>query len=274
MPSKLPTPCGYPGCPGISVKYGRCAKHLPEYERKVEEHRRESRQEYDKTRETPKERGYDEDWARLRKWYLARNPLCERCGQPAEIVHHRRVLADGGERLDANNLEALCGRCHRRHHASTRWRRKGQASMPVTVVCGPPGSGKTTWVQARTQRGDLIVDADKLFEALSGLPPYDKPECLLPFVADAREAIYNRLCRQSNLRHAWIIASGAKAKERSKLRERFSADVIVLEVSPEECLRRIGADERRRQNMAAWGPIVARWWDKYERDVRDIVFKG
>ena len=65
-------------------------------------------------------------WTRLRKRYLSKHPLCERCEaagrvEPAIDVHHQV------ERLDApqlayseDNLEALCKPCHTSHHKGKR----------------------------------------------------------------------------------------------------------------------------------------------------------
>jgi len=65
-------------------------------------------------RESPSARGYDRKWERLRRWFLNRNPFCADCGGPAEEVHHKVALAEGGARLDEGNLEALCKGCHSR----------------------------------------------------------------------------------------------------------------------------------------------------------------
>ena len=53
-------------------------------------------------------------WRRLsRAFLLSRNYICERCGQPAEIAHHRRYLTPQNVNnpdisLNPDNLEALC----------------------------------------------------------------------------------------------------------------------------------------------------------------------
>ena len=61
-------------------------------------------------------------WQKLRQAYLSsRNFICERCGQPASIVHHRRYITAGNVddpfvTLDFANLEALCQNCHNAEH--------------------------------------------------------------------------------------------------------------------------------------------------------------
>lgn len=68
-------------------------------------------------------------WARLRRWKLAAQPLCERCQAEGRLraateVHHIVPVDDAlspadRRRLmfDAHNLRALCHDCHVRTHA-------------------------------------------------------------------------------------------------------------------------------------------------------------
>lgn len=61
-------------------------------------------------------------WKRCRKAYLAsRHYRCERCGKPAQTVHHRQHLTpvtinNPSMALGWWNLEAVCRDCHGREH--------------------------------------------------------------------------------------------------------------------------------------------------------------
>ena len=139
-----------------------------------------------------------------------------------------------------------------------------QRTTKVTLVCGPPGSGKTTYVLKRFQRSDLIVDFDGLFSALSGLPFRDKPPELFPFVFAAKEAVLNRLHKGSEVRHAWIIMGGAKREDRNEIVSKYGADLVVLEERAEECERRI-LESRGEEERDTMRPVIARWWREYRR---------
>lgn len=64
-------------------------------------------------------------WHRCRDAFMQeRNFVCERCGAPASICHHRRYLternySDPDVSLNPDNLEALCMACHDDEHNVT-----------------------------------------------------------------------------------------------------------------------------------------------------------
>ncbi|HHV61139.1 MAG TPA: AAA family ATPase [Firmicutes bacterium] len=260
-------PCARVGCPTLVQPPERyCPEHAKEEAtRKAEWQRRYDQQARDSR---VVEFYHSQAWLALRRRALERDAyLCQPCLRehritPADTVHHIvPIEQDWDRRLDLSNLEAICRACHNRLHG--RGEGVSQATQ-VTLVCGPPGSGKTSYVREHARRGDLILDLDAIFMAISGLPWYDKPEELLPFAAEARDAILRRLERPSNVRRAWVIMSGAKRQERESLRQRLRAKVVMLDVPADECMRRIKQDERRAHQVEEWRGLVERWWREYE----------
>lgn len=69
-------------------------------------------------------------WNETRKAYLlSQHYLCERCEQPAKIVHHRKYLTPDNIHnteltLGWDNLEALCQDCHNQEHHRTNTRQR------------------------------------------------------------------------------------------------------------------------------------------------------
>lgn len=61
-------------------------------------------------------------WKDCKDGYLkTQDYICERCGAPAKIVHHKTYINptninDPGITLSWDNLEALCQDCHNREH--------------------------------------------------------------------------------------------------------------------------------------------------------------
>ena len=68
---------------------------------------------------------HSRQWAVTRIAYMAEHDfICERCGKPATVVHHRRYITPSNVRdpsvtLDPDNLECLCSECHNREHHGT-----------------------------------------------------------------------------------------------------------------------------------------------------------
>ena len=64
-------------------------------------------------------------WTKARAAYLeTQHHVCERCGAPATIVHHKTYITpenvtDPSVTLTPENFEALCQECHNREHFGT-----------------------------------------------------------------------------------------------------------------------------------------------------------
>ncbi|GIW49194.1 MAG: HNH endonuclease [Caloramator sp.] len=62
------------------------------------------------------------EWEECRKAYFVhRYGICERCGQPGDIVHHKIYLNPSNINnpaisLSFENLELLCQECHNKEH--------------------------------------------------------------------------------------------------------------------------------------------------------------
>ena len=68
---------------------------------------------------------HSRQWQQLSKVFLmSKNYICERCGGPASIAHHKKHLNAANFKnpeiaLNPENLEALCIDCHNREHFSS-----------------------------------------------------------------------------------------------------------------------------------------------------------
>lgn len=134
----------------------------------------------------------------------------------------------------------------------------------ITVICGPPGSGKSTYAMERLQRGDLLLDLDLLFVALSAQPLFDKPAPLLPFVCAARDGTIDRLTGSlpDGMGHVWIVTSSTPAAM-NEFMNGLPFESVILPVSQEDCLHRIAADSRRSGLTISWADLIADWWKRY-----------
>ena len=123
MPTRAPSACRRPGCPGL-VRNGVCSRCGPL--------RKMADVAHDERRGTAAERGYDARWVKLRLFHLQGAPLCRRCAAQgrvtaADLVDHIVPIADGGAVLDEENLQSLCRRCHDAKTAEDLARRRQAA---------------------------------------------------------------------------------------------------------------------------------------------------
>ncbi len=118
--------------------------------------------------------------------------------------------------------------------------------MKVTIVCGPPASGKTTYVKNNMKLGDFVVDLDAIRCAVAFTEKDYRTDNLVPAVIEIRDYIYSMITRgKIETQHCWIIACLPKKEDRDQMRRRFGANLISLEVSRTECMRRAMNDPER-----------------------------
>tara|TARA_R110000824_G_scaffold212432_2_gene398616 strand:- start:138 stop:512 length:375 start_codon:yes stop_codon:yes gene_type:complete len=100
MPKRI---CPYPGCT-ILVLEARCKKH--------------SKEKYGTPRSLSESREFywSKEWRKIRRYHLNRHPLCQIkricTGVPGNEVDHIVPIEAGGDKLNPDNLQTACKRCH------------------------------------------------------------------------------------------------------------------------------------------------------------------
>lgn len=195
--------------------------------------------------------------------------ICDRCQERIKesikaIGHHKIELTD--ENVDDVNIslnpeetEIICFECHNEEHQ--RFGYKPQRK--VYLLYGPPLSGKTSYVRQHMQRGDLVVDMDNLYEAMTMLSRYDKPNSLYPNVLGVQDYILDNIkTRYGKWNTAWIIGGYPDIYRRNSLINTLGAEALFFDVSREECLIRLKMDEARGDE---WKDYINKWFDKYTK---------
>lgn len=211
-------------------------------------------------------------WRKFRSIIIAeRGPVCAKCGKiivnplDCEVDHNPTELtpdnvSDPNVSLNPDNVQILCHTCHDQKHG--RFGR--QPEQGVFLIYGPPLSGKTTYVTEHMQHGDLAVDMDKLFSAISLLPEYDKPSELLRNVLGVRDLLIDNIkTRYGKWRSAWIIGTYPDKYQREQIADATGATIIFCEATREECLARLETDPGRRNRREEWKEYINRWFERY-----------
>jgi 5-methylcytosine-specific restriction endonuclease McrA len=233
-------------------------------------------------------------WYKLPRWKavphgsrwrcLARDLFtCQMCGwlggnQTYRLVADHKKPHRGDEALfwDDGNLWCLCKTCHDGTKQSEE--RGGWVSQPdwlkpsaisLTIVCGPPASGKSAYVMQRAEPGDVVIDLDLIVAELAGAPmrhDWSRDRWLGPAMRRRNEMLGD--LRNAKAGSAWFIVSAPRASDRQWWKAKLKADrVIMLAVPEAECMRRATAQGTRESA----GTVVAvrQWWSSYQPDAGD-----
>ncbi|MEX0661154.1 MAG: AAA family ATPase [Balneolaceae bacterium] len=190
-------------------------------------------------------------------------PLCVHCLdfghlKPAQVLDHITRMKAGGGVFDESNLQWLCS-----YHHNRKSQKEGYMQQTkVTIVSGPPGSGKTTWVKEHHSSGDLVYDLDEIFKAISFQIKYDKPKQLTDLAFRIRDLMYRFIKEPNKIETAWIITTAPEADKRKELASMFGANLIRLAVDKEECLNRIEA--QGRTNDKNWNQLVDEYFKLFQ----------
>lgn len=202
--------------------------------------------------------------------------ICEHCGKPIlkdydAILHHKKELTpqnvnDWDIAYNPDNLAFVHAKCHNEIHNRfggrvKTWQRK------VYYVYGAPCSGKSTFVRESMQTGDLVLDIDRIWEAMSGQPEYIKPNAIKANVFIARNAIIDSIkTRAGSWQAAWIIEGGALLGDRMRRIETLGAEAIYIDATRDECLQRLASDNSRRAVQAEWVEYINKYFDMFQPD--------
>ena len=142
----------------------------------------------------------------------------------------------------------------------------------TTIVCGPPGAGKSTYARQQMGDGDMLIDLDDIKGVLSSRPGHQCPASITEFAIAAMEAVIDALSRPNTVPHVWLVTCKPHREERATLARELDAEVVVLAVPVIDCMRHLKADDTRI-NVPAWVGLADKWWKDYRPNEGDRVLR-
>lgn len=127
--------------------------------------------------------------------------------------------------------------------------------MALYVILGPPAAGKTTWVNEHAQPGDIVVDFDRLANALTapGADEHDHTKPLRSVTHQARSAAITTALRHVSNVDVYIIHSAPRPEALSKY-ERHHARMVTINPGRDIVLARCS------QQRSPWTMAIAESW--------------
>ena len=279
MPMKPGHPCAHRGCPAV----------IPAGQRYCDEHKADARA-HDQRRASASRRGYGARWRKLRNLVLAEEPLCrdpfgvhKAAGrvEPATDVDHIVPRAQGG--TDAReNLQGLCHVCHSRKTALEDGGFGNSLYYPVlyeginatiVMVCGAPGSGKTTFVELNKAKDDIVFDLDQIIMELTNTPIYQSREpSVLETAFQERNKRLEALQGKEITETIWFVVSAAKTKDRNKWKRLLNpVRTYIIKPDMNTCVDRVLADWRRSEIMGQHTKAISRWFAHFDLQPGETV---
>lgn len=195
--------------------------------------------------------------------------LCEYCGKPMvrayDIIGHHKIhltednYTDANISLNPDNIQLIHHKCHNLIHNKLSY-----SNREVFIVYGSPLSGKTSYVHEVMSEGDLIIDIDNIWEAVSGCDRYVKPNRLKSVVFSVRDNLLESVkYRRGKWLNAYVIGSYPFERERERLADDLSARLIHIDTNKEDCINRLyTCDDNRDRNE--WAKYIEEYWLRYE----------
>lgn len=137
--------------------------------------------------------------------------------------------------------------------------------MSLTVVVGPPASGKSTWVAERAEPGDIVIDLDALALALTapGVDPHDYPPGVKHVAMKARRAAIRAALERATDTRVYIIHWNPPPSALSLYHE-HGAEIVTVDPG-----RSIVMDRCRAQRPPRALTAAEQWYaTESERDFR------
>jgi predicted kinase len=122
----------------------------------------------------------------------------------------------------------------------------------ITVVTGPPCSGKSTYVREHRKPGDIVIDFDTLAQALGSPNPHDHSTAVRNVTIRMRRAAIEAALRTHDV-DVWIVDCNI-SPDRMRAYQRAGATIRAMTVDSAELHRRAS-----KERPALWHRLIDEW---------------
>lgn len=187
--------------------------------------------------------------------------ICEHCHRPIVkaydcIAHHKNPLTETNVNdvtisLNPDNIALVHHSCHNQIH-----NRFGSWQRHIYIVYGSPCAGKSTWVDGVATKDDIIIDIDRLYQAMCN----GRSDRLLANVmAIYRSMIDMVRTRNGQWVNAFIVRTFPLRGERERLAAQLDAELVFIDTDKDTCMA------RAMERSPDYHKLVDEWWDKYQQ---------
>lgn len=118
----------------------------------------------------------------------------------------------------------------------------------VTLVWGPPCGGKSTYVDDHRQAGDVVIDYDRIAQALGSPHSHDHPPTIVGMARTLLRVATASLATTSG--RVWVVKCDPTPEDRAA-----ATDDVLLDPGIATCLARASTQRPER-----WAKYVREWY--------------
>ena len=179
------------------------------------------------------------------------------------ILHHMEFLTndnvnDASISLNPDNIQIVSHRTHNYIHNKLGYKRR-----EVYLVYGSPCSGKNTYIDSVMEPGDLLIDIDKIKQAITNRSTHILVPSLNPIVFGIRDYLYESIrLKRGRWNNCYIVGGFPLISERERICRMYGAREIFIDTPKEICLERLKRNPDGRE-IGEWSRFIEEWWRKY-----------
>ncbi|MGO2110130.1 MAG: HNH endonuclease [Pseudoclavibacter sp.] len=180
------------------------------------------------------------------------------CTYVATTRDHLIPLAHGGED-SLDNCRPACRSCNSKRQDKA----VGGLGANIMIVAGPPAAGKSTYVIDHARPNDVIVDLDRLVDALTpGMRrTIEAPPHVKNLAIKARRTVINQAVRMYTACNVWLVHALPTAADLAEYRgNRWP----IIMVDPG---RTIVEERSRAERSPRMLRVIAEWYDLHHAGV-------
>jgi hypothetical protein len=132
----------------------------------------------------------------------------------------------------------------------------------VILVCGPPASGKSTYVRVNAKTGDTVIDLDEI-AAYFGLRR-GWPSTHFALVFREWGSRLRALAQLGPNDVAWVVMGAPRREQREYWMRALgvrSSDLVMLSATREELFERVKADPERSRIRSEQVMAIRNWFE-------------
>ncbi|MTS46423.1 hypothetical protein [[Ruminococcus] torques] len=121
----------------------------------------------------------------------------------------------------------------------------------IFVVCGFPGSGKTSYIKKHIKKNDLVFDYDEIQAVLTFQPKHLENQEVKPYLIDILKNMIKMAKNDNQINTLWIIRTVPDESFQSLL-QGCDVEFLYINKTVFECLDQISNDPERNDSDKNW----------------------